>query len=141
MSTERMKQTVQRLYREVLEGGDLRVVDEIAREDYVENGMLPGQGTGAQGLRDRATILRNAFAPRFDLEDVIAEADRVVVRWRNHGTHVGEFAGMPATGKTFSIEGIDIYRIEEGKLAEHWHVVDNLSLLQQVGLFPQPQEA
>jgi steroid delta-isomerase-like uncharacterized protein len=140
MSTERNKATVRRLYVEVLEGGDLGVIDQIALPDYLEHGPLPGQRTGSQGLKDRATILRTAFAPRFSLEDVIAEGDRVVVRWKNQCTHVGDFAGIPATGKSYSIDGIDIYRLRDGKLAEHWHVVDQLSMLQQIGVLSAPQE-
>jgi predicted SnoaL-like aldol condensation-catalyzing enzyme len=140
MSTEQNKATVRRLYAEVFEGLDLGVVDEIALPDYQEHGPLPGQGTGSRGLKDRASILGTAFAPRFSLEDVIAEGDRVVVRWKNQCTHVGDFPGLPATGKSYSINGIDVYRFQEGKLAEHWHVVDQLSMLQQLGVLPTQQQ-
>jgi steroid delta-isomerase-like uncharacterized protein len=139
MSTDNDKATVRRFYTDALDDGNLDAIDEIAVEDYIENGMVPGQGTGRQGLKDRVTILRNAFAPRFTLEDVIAEGDRVVVRWKNHCTHVGEFMGIPPTGKPYSIDGIDIYRLENGKMAEHWHVVDQLSMLQQIGVLPSAQ--
>ena len=139
MSSEENKAMARRLYTDVFEGGNLDVVDQIVAVDYKEHGPLPGQADGIQGLKDRATLLRTAFAPRFTLEDVIAEDDRVVVRWKNHCTHVGEFPGLPITGKPYSIDGIDIYRVRHGKLAEHWHVVDQLSMLQQIGLFPMPQ--
>lgn len=139
--TEANKALATRLYEEVLSGGNLDVIEEIATDDYVEHNPLPGQGMGLQGLRDRAGMLTAALAPRFTLEDVIAEGDRVVVRWTNSGTHVGEFAGIPPTNKDFTITGIDIYRVENGKLAEHWDVVDQLSLLQQLGLLPAPESA
>lgn len=67
----------------------------------------------------------------------MAEGDRVVVRWTHTGTHVGEFGGIPATGKTFTIDGIDIYRVADGKLCEHWHVIDQLAMLGQLGLLPE----
>jgi predicted ester cyclase len=73
------------------------------------------------------------------VEDIIAEGDRVVVRWRNRGTHVGEFLGIPPTGKAFSIEGINIYRVENGMLAEGWNVADVFGQLLQLGVIPAPQ--
>jgi predicted ester cyclase len=75
------------------------------------------------------------------VEDLITERDRIVVRWTNRGTHVGEFAGIPATGRAFTIAGIDIYRVADEQLCEHWHVIDQLGMLAQLGLLPQPAAA
>lgn len=86
-------------------------------------------------------MITTGLAPHFAIDDVVAEGDRVVVRWTNTGTHVGEFAGIPATGKPFSIVGIDIYRVSEGLLVEHWHVIDQLAMLGQLGLLPEPAQA
>ena len=132
---------VRRFYEDVLVAGDLDVVDEIAAPDYVEHDHLPGQGDGLQGLKERAIMLKEGLAVRFTIEDVIQGGDKLVVRWTNSGTHVGEFGGIPPTNKSFSVAGIDIYRLEGGKLAEHWHVIDQLSLLQQLGLIPTPEGA
>ncbi len=109
---------------------------EISTEDYEEHDPLPGQGTGREGLTQRVTMLRTGVAPTFSLEDIIAERDRVVVRWKSTGTHMAEFLGVPPTGKTYTIPGIDIHRIRDGKLAEHWHVIDLPSMMQQLGLMP-----
>jgi predicted ester cyclase len=138
---EEDKVVARRLYEEVFGSGDLELLDDIALDEYVEHNPLPGQGRGLRGLKDRVAALRDALAPRFTIEDVIAEGDKVVVRWTNSGSHVGEFAGIPPTNKDFMIGGIDIYRVEDGKLAEHWDVVDQLSLLQQLGLLPSPEDA
>ena len=124
-----------RLY-ELLNAGQVDQIGELVTEDYVEHDPLPGQGSGREGAIDRFATIVGALAPHFTIEDVIASGDRVVLRWTNDGTHVGEFAGLPATGATFSIAGIDIYRIENDLLAEHWHVVDQLSMLGQLGLLP-----
>ncbi|GAC1423733.1 MAG: ester cyclase [Actinomycetota bacterium] len=140
MTAEFSKTLAKRLY-EVLHTGDIGSLSEFAATNYEEHDPLPGQRAGLAGLEDRVTILRTGLAARFTIEDVIAEGDRVVVRWTNSGTHVGEFAGIPATGKSFTISGIDIYRVQDGKLAEHWHVVDQLSMLGQLGLLPAPQTA
>ena len=118
--------------------GDVDLLDELAVADYEEHDPLPGQGTGRDGLRDRVTMLVGTLAPQFTMEDVIAEGDRVVVRWTNSGIHRGESRGFPATGRTVSIAGIDIHRLEGGKMAEHWHVVDMLSMLVQLGVITLP---
>lgn len=131
------KQTALRLY-ELMNAGQAEMIGGLVTEDYLEHDPLPGQGTGREGAIDRFSILVGALAPHFTVEDVIAEGDRVVVRWTNAGTHVGEFAGIPATGRTFEIAGIDIYRLDGELLAEHWHVVDQLAMLGQLGLLPAP---
>ncbi len=136
MVTTDHKGLVRRFYEDVLNRGDMDTLEELAVEDYLENDMLPGQRAGLAGLRDRVTMLKTALDSRFTIEDVIAEDDKVVVRWINSGTHVGEFAGIPATGKSFAIAGVDVYRMRDAKMAEHWHVVDQLTMLQQLGIIP-----
>lgn len=140
MSTEDNKRLARKLY-DSLNDGDVVAVGDLVTADYVENDPLPGQGTGREGVIDRFSVIVNGLAPRFTVHDVIAEGDKVVVRWTNAGTHVGEFAGIPATGQTFTIGGIDIYRVAGGRLCEHWHQLDQLSMLGQLGLLPAPSEA
>ncbi len=140
MSLEHNKDTARRLY-ELINAGQVEAVADFVSMDYEEHDPLPGQGSGKEGVLDRFSLLATALAPRFTIEDVVAENDRVVVRWTNAGTHVGEFAGIPATGKTFTMSGIDIYSVVDGLLCEHWHVVDQLSMLAQLGLLPQAADA
>jgi steroid delta-isomerase-like uncharacterized protein len=134
------KQLALRLY-DLLNAGATDGIGDLVTPDYLEHDPLPGQGEGRDGVLDRFAMLTSALAPRFTVEDIVAEGDRVVVRWTNAGTHVGEFAGMPATGRTFRIDGIDIYRVADGKFAEHWHVIDQLALLGQLGFRPEPSPA
>jgi steroid delta-isomerase-like uncharacterized protein len=143
MSNEANRAIVARFYETALNAGDVTVLEELASPDYEEHDPIPDQGTGRDGLRDRVRMIVDAFGQRFTVEDVIAEGDRVVVRWTGSGTHVGEFMGIPPTGRSFTISGIDIYRMADGKMAEHWHVVDQLALLGQLGLLPEqaPSEA
>jgi len=141
VTVEENKRVVRRFYDEVLNSKAIDVLPELAVADYEEHDMLPGQGTGLAGLRDRVTMLTDAIDQRFTVEDIIAEGDRVVVRWTTKATQVGEFLGIPATGKSYTIPGIDIYRLQDDKMAEHWHVVDMLSMLQQLGVIPTPETA
>jgi steroid delta-isomerase-like uncharacterized protein len=140
MSTESNAAVVRRYYDEVLNARRIELIDELAVADYQEHDPLPGQREGREGLTDRARALVEGLAPTFTVEDLVAEGDRVVVRWTNTGTHVGTFFGIPPTGRSFSIAGIDIHRLSGGRLAEHWHVVDTLTMLQQLGVIPAPQE-
>lgn len=142
MSTEDNQAIVKRYYTEVLNGRNLDLIDELAVEDYVENDPFPGQGNGRRDLKARGQLILGAFNPvRFTVEDVVAEGDRVVVRWSQVGTHSGPFMGMTPTGREYGINGIDIHALRNGRMAEHWHVVDQLGLLQQLGAIPAPSGA
>jgi steroid delta-isomerase-like uncharacterized protein len=142
MSTDTNKATVTRYYEEILNGRNIELIDQLAVEDYVENDPFPGQGNGRSDLRARVAVLLEAFNPiHFVIEDVVAEGDHVVVRWSQTSTQSGPFMGMPPTGREFTINGIDIHALRDGCLAEHWHVVDQLGLLQQLGAIPAPSGA
>jgi predicted ester cyclase len=79
-------------------------------------------------------MFRNAFLDfRAVIHDMIAEDDQVVTRNTFYGTHEGELLGIPPTGKEVTIELIDILRVAEGKITDHWNVVDQLGLMQQLG--------
>jgi steroid delta-isomerase-like uncharacterized protein len=137
MSLENNKAVVRRFYNDVLNLRNAGLLDDLAAEDYVEHDPFPGMGDGRDQLKARIEGFLHAFNPlHFTIEDVIAEGDKVVVRWKNAGKDVGGFMGIPATGKDFSISGIDIHMVRDGRLAEHWHVVDLLAHMQQLGLVP-----
>ena len=138
MSIETNKALVRRFYDQVLNGRRVQAIDELAVAGYDEHDPLPGQREGRDGLKDRVSMLVEGLAPTFTVEDVVAEGDRVVVRWTNSARHVGDFLGIPPTGRSCAIAGIDIYRLENERLAEHWHVIDQLAMLQQLGLLSSP---
>ena len=139
MAENENSRLIRRYYEEVLNQGRLEVLDLIARADHVEHDPLPGQVQGLEGLKQRVNIIKTAFNPQFTLEHVIAEGDKVAVMWSNRGTHLVEWFGVPPTGKTIVARGIDIHVIRDGRMAEHWDVVDMLSILIQVGALPAPQ--
>jgi steroid delta-isomerase-like uncharacterized protein len=75
------------------------------------------------------------------IEEMIAEGDRVVVRWTSHGVHKGETHGLPPTGRRVTNSGVNIFRIADGKIAEVWDIWDRLWLWQQLGVLPELREA
>lgn len=138
---DRNKQAIVRVYEEVLNQGRLEVLDEVAWPDHVEHNPLPGQVQGIEGLRQRVSMVRAAHDPHFTIEHLLADGDKVAVMWTNRGTHVADWMGIPATGKSTAVQGVDIHLLRDGRLAEHWDVVDILSFLVQIGAVPTPARA
>jgi steroid delta-isomerase-like uncharacterized protein len=92
----------------------------------------------AEGARQEAADFRQGFPDVVStIEDLIAEGNKVVARWRSHATHQGEYMGIPPSGKEVEFTGISVYRIEAGKIAESWNVEDQLGLMQQIGAIPE----
>lgn len=142
MSLDANKDLVRRYYEDVLNGRSVALLDKLAVSDYDEHSPFPGQPNGLEGLKARAGALLSAFDPYvFSVRELVAEGDTVVAYWTNTATHSGSFMGIPATGRRLSISGIDIHRIRDGRMAEHWHVVEELQMLQQLGLVPSPEAA
>lgn len=139
MAEQENKALVRRYYDEVFNERRVDLVDQIAVENYVEHDPFPGQGDGRADLRARVALILAAMNPlRFEVQDMIAEGDRVVVRWVQQGSQSGSFMGIPPTGRQYTFAGIDVHRLRDGLMAEHWHVVDLFSLLQQLGAIPTP---
>lgn len=121
---EQNKRLVRRYKLEVLNGRRIEDLSQVAAQDYLDHAAFPGQAAGLEGFRDRLELLIRAFDPRWTVMDLVADADRAVVRWVLHGIHQGMFLGFAPTGGPIRLDGIDMYRIRDGKLAEHWNVVD-----------------
>ena len=141
MSSERNKTTVRRYYDEVLNGRNIGLLDQLAAPDYDEHSPFPGQPNGLEGLKARVAAILGAFQPRFTVHELVAEGDTVIAYWTNTGSHQGEFMGIPPSGRTVTISGMDVHRLRDGRLAEHWHVVEELQMLQQLGVIPAPDGA
>ena len=132
------KALTQRIYDEVFSAGKIDVVDELVAEDVVEHEEFPGIPPGREGMKQFVRMIRDGFPDlSFTPQDVIAAGDRVVARVRITGTHRGEFIGIAATSKNVDVQAIDILRLENGKVVEHWGVTDQLAMMQQLGVVPQ----
>ena len=96
----------------------------------------------AEAARQEAADYRRGFPDVANtIEDLIAEGDKVVARWRSRATHQGEYMGIPPTGKEVEVTGITLYRIQGGKIAESWNVEDKFGLLRQIGAFSEPEQS
>lgn len=134
MSSSANKATIQRLFEEVYNQGDLRVADEIVAVNYISHNPAPGEAPGREGFKAFVAYLRRAFAdPHIAIEDQIEEGGKVVTRFTISGKQEGEFAGIPPTGKLASVSAIAIHRIIDGQIQEGWLNWDALGLVQQLG--------
>jgi len=139
MSIENNKAIARQMLDEVFNRGDMRLADELLSPDYIEHEELPpGLAAGREGLKQTILMTRAAF-PDFvaTLEDLVAEGDKVAQRITWTGTHLGDFMGIPATGKSVSILVLDIIRVVDGRIVEHWGLMDSTALMQQIGAFPE----
>ncbi|MEP6995467.1 MAG: ester cyclase [Acidobacteriota bacterium] len=134
MSTERNKALIRRLFDEVLNGGKLGLLDQLVGSSYVEHNPVANQAAGGAGVRVKIEAMKAAFPDlRFTLEELIAEGEIVAARYYWRGTHKGTFLGIAPTGRRLSVRGMDFYRLEDGRLIEHWEIVDEFGMLSQLG--------
>jgi steroid delta-isomerase-like uncharacterized protein len=122
-------------YETVFRIGDVGAVDEYLSADFLDHAPWPGQAATRDGFRTGVMQMRAAF-PDLSIEPVriVEEGGKVAALVRVSGTQHGEFFHHPATGRAFGIDAIDILRIEDGKLIEHWGVMDVNGMLAQLRL-------
>ncbi len=139
MSIEQNKAMVLRYFEAmnaVYETGDFSPLDGLIAPDYVYHAET-GDLRGIEGMRELVSAYRAAFPNvRFTVEDIVAEGDRVVVRFTAVGTQRGEFLGIAPTGKAISVSVIDLLRLRDGQIVEDWERFDLLNMLTQLGAPP-----
>ena len=139
MSIENNKAVAHQMLDEVFNQGNMSLADELLSPNYIEHEELPpGVPAGREGLKQTILMTRAAF-PDFSatIEDIVAEGDKVAQRITWTGTHKGDFMGIPATGKSVSIQVLDIIRVVDGHIVEHWGLMDSMGLMQQLGALPE----
>jgi steroid delta-isomerase-like uncharacterized protein len=139
LSTATHKAIVRRYIEQVLNEQRHDLLEEFLTEniEFHGSGIAPGLEVVKQWFVTFATAFPDGNT---SIEDVIAEEDRVVARTTFNGTHQDEMEGIPATGKTVSMPGITIFRMDNGKIAEGWVANDHLGMMQQLGAIPAPHE-
>ncbi len=143
MSAEQNKAIVRRFYKEYLDELDPTAADELLADDVVLHGVRAfGEGYGREIVKEGFGAFLSGFAERHtEVEDLIVEGERVVARHTHHLKHVNEVFGIPPTGQQLSVWGIDIFRIEDGRIAEGWVIDDNLGMMEQLGAIPGPGQS
>ena len=134
---ERNVEVFRRVVEEGFGKGNLAALDEVVPAEFCEH--QPGLPPTREGLKAVITELRRIFPDlTFAIEDMTVDGDKVWGRMRARGTQRGEMMGRPPTGKTMEITVIDIIRVVDGKLVEHWGVPDRFAQLEQLGFLPKP---
>src|SRR4028118_713118 len=167
VSSKDNKALVRRFVDEVQSTGNIDLIDEVCSPGFVNHSAPPGIPADREGLKILTAMFRGAFPDsHFTIEDMVAEGDKVATRKTFHGTHGGDFMGMPPparvarggqvaprkafhgphggdfmgmppTGRVVSMGLIDIVRVSVGRVVEHWAMGDSLGMMQQLGVIPQ----
>ena len=138
MDLAESKALVRRYYNEVLTGGDRQLLARLLDPSFVSHvsgGPDAGPDVGAEAYTAAVDATHAAFPDLVvTVHDQVAEDDKVVTRWSATGTHAGDFAGVPATGRPVAVSGIHIHRVRHGRLIEHWEELNLLGVLRQIGV-------
>jgi len=136
---EQNKAIFRAIPEKVVNTGNLDAADQYFAQDFVDHTTPAGLPNGLAGFKAYITRLRSAFPDlHLTVEEVVAEGETVVVRATARGTMKGDFLEMKATGKTATWTEIHIGRLADGKVVEHWATIDQLGMLQQLGLAATP---
>jgi predicted ester cyclase len=128
------KALLSRFYKEVYVDWNMALADEVLSPQFTSHDWPNDGPTGPQAFRDYYAAIRSAVPDaRYEVDDLIAEGEKVVVRWTLLGTHQGDCGGIAPTGRPIALKGIAIYRVDDGKLMERWVVSDLHGLLEEIG--------
>ncbi|MEV4262459.1 ester cyclase [Kribbella sp. NPDC049584] len=136
---ERNKAVIRRFVEEVQNGKDFHVYDELNDPEFVNLSSPPGVPADREGGKVFLQAFAEAYPDAtFTIDDMIAEGDQVVTKKTMSGTNTGDFAGVPATGRRVTLQYLDIMRVRDGRIVQHWNILDQLSWLTQLGVLPDP---
>lgn len=137
--TEENKALVRRFYAEI-DKGNLAAMDDLVAEDYLDHSPppFPGMDGGREGLKRAFEVFWTATPGRHEIEDQVAEGDKVVTRLTAYGKHEQDLPGIPATGNELRMTATVIHRIADGRLVEKWSDKDVLGFLVQLGVISMP---
>ena len=131
--SEQNKTLARRWFEDLFSRGNLDAANEILSAEFVDH-LTHEDERGLEELKHYVGIYRNAFPDIQDIvEDIVAEGDKVVVRWLSSGTHQGEFMGVAPTGRHVTFTGMRLFRIADNKIVESWVNIDERGLQEQLG--------
>jgi steroid delta-isomerase-like uncharacterized protein len=142
MPVEENVQLMRRWFREVWNEGRIQTVYDLLAPDCVARGQRGAEAEirSPEEFASFVREIRGAFPDiKLAVEDILGAEDKVVIRWSAEMTHNGDSLGIPATGKPVRSRGISIARIENGRIVEGWDSWDQLGMLEQIGVYKQPE--
>jgi steroid delta-isomerase-like uncharacterized protein len=127
----------QKFLDEVLNSHNLDAIDDLVAENYAELDPAPGQGPGRDGLRQALATFNESFPDNhWNTDERVVEGNKIVTRFHWTGTHKADFIGIPATDKSVSVKGVVIDEFQDGQMVRSRILMDQLGLLQQLGVIP-----
>lgn len=130
---------IHRLFDRAFNEGELAVVDEVVTADALTHATNWGLPNNRTGLKQLILTFRTAFPDlHCTVQEEIAQGDRTAVHWTMRGTHKGAFMGNPPTNRPITVQGIMMVRMVDGRIVENWLLIDQMSILQQLGIIPPP---
>ena len=139
MTSDENKKFMNSFIQEVINKKNLNVVNDLVSENFTEQVPFPGQEPGREGLKFALNSMFSGFPDmNWTVHEQIAEGEKVVTRFTWTGTHKGEFMGIPPTNKRVEVWGVVIDVVRNGLFSESRIIMDNIGLLQQLGVMPQP---
>ena len=126
-----------RSFMDQMVAGDTTKVDSLFADAFVDHQSMPGMAPGREGLKSMIVGFHSAFPDlKMTMNDISTDGDKVWMYSTMSGTMKGPLMGMKPTGKSFSVDGFDLVRIENGKIVEHWGAQDNMAMMEQLGATP-----
>ena len=136
------KAKARRAWEEIFPACDVEALREVVAPDIVEHGARPDEPPGFEGIMRTMLWLASVFSDqRWEIHQVIGEGDTVAIYCTYHGRHTGELMGIPPTNRTVAYDYVHIVKFRDGKVAEHWGVRDDMTLMRQLGVLPERQFA
>jgi len=140
VSTAQGKSIIRRVLDEAFNQGDLAVVDELVAPNGISHHLSWGTPANRTGLKQLIAMFRTAFPDlHCTIEDEIIQGDKTAAHWTMRGTHKGLFLGNSPTSKSISVKGLIYARIENDQVIENYILIDQMGILQQLGLVPPPR--
>jgi steroid delta-isomerase-like uncharacterized protein len=137
--SESNKAVYRRMVDEVVNRGNFDVVEELFDPAYVDHGAPPGVPAGLEGVKAVFGMFRTGFPDvHFTIDDMVSQGDVVATLVHGEGTQTGPFMGLPPSGKHARWRSVGFFRVQDGKIVEHWGIPDLLGLLIQLGVIPPP---
>jgi predicted ester cyclase len=139
--SEDIKAIARRTWEEIFPACDVEALAEVIAPDCIQHGARPGEPPGFEGVKRTMLWLGRVFSDqRWEIHQLVAENETVVVYCTHHGRHTGELMGIPPTNREVAYKYVHIVRFRDGKGAEHWSVRDDMTLMRQLGALPERPE-